>query len=112
MVKYEEYQINRTFHALSDPTRRKILKMVSAKSRKASELAQSFSMSFPAVSKHLKVLEQAYLIERQINGRVHTFILKEKAMKRAYNWIKFYEKFWISNLDNLNDFLTNKGEIE
>lgn len=105
MVKYSEEQINQLFHSLSDPTRREIIRLVARKDRNATELADSFNMSFPAVSKHLKVLEQAGFISRQVDGRIHRFKFNEKAMKAAYKWIKFYERFWLGQLDQLDQFL-------
>ena len=105
MVKYNEQQLNRIFHALADPTRRTILELVSKKECQASELAAVFDMSFPAISKHLKVLERAQLITRTIDGRIHHFQLQEQTMKEAYQWLKFYERFWLQKLDNLDKFL-------
>ncbi len=112
MVKQKEQHINDIFHALADPTRRKILKMLSEKDCQATELAQAFEMSFPAVSKHLKVLEKAQFIRRKVNGRIHRFYFEEKTMKEVYHWVKFYEKFWLQNLSNLDDFLNKKGRQE
>jgi DNA-binding transcriptional ArsR family regulator len=105
MVKYNREAIDCIFHALADPTRREIIEMVAVRDRRASELASSFDMSFPAVSKHLKILEGAGLIGRDVQGRVHRFRLRTKAMKQAHDWIHDYEKFWRSNLDRLDAFL-------
>lgn len=105
MVKYNEEHISHIFHALADPTRREILRLVSVKEKQVSELADSFHMSFPAVSKHLKVLEKAKLVRRQIDGRIHHISFEDKTMKKAYQWIKYYERFWQHSLDNLESFL-------
>ena len=105
MVKCKKQEISNIFHALADPTRREILKLVAKEQRQAGELAQVFSMSFPAVSKHLKVLEKAKFIKREVDGRIHRFYFQDKTMKEAYKWIKFYEKFWLKNLDQLDEFL-------
>ena len=105
MVKYSEKEISVIFHALADPTRREILKMVSKRNHQGSELAVAFDMSFPAVSKHLKVLEKSGFIRRDVDGRMHTFSFRKEKMKQAYQWIKSYEKFWLHNLDNLDQFL-------
>lgn len=112
MVKYNEEHITGIFHALSDPTRRKILNMVSQREKQVSELADSFDMSFPAVSKHLKVLEKARLIRRKIDGRVHYISFEDKTMKKAYQWIKHYERFWMHSLDNLENYLMKQKEGE
>ena len=108
MVKYNEQQITRIFHALADPTRRKIVAMVAQKEKRASELAESFQISFPAVSKHVKVLEQAQLIQRRVDGRMHRFRFNEKTMKKAYDWIAFYQRFWTERLDRLATFLEHQ----
>lgn len=108
MVKYNNKQMSAIFHALADPTRRKILSLVAKQERQASELAQAFQISFPAVSKHLKVLEKAQLIQRDINGRFHRFHFNEKTMKKAYDWIALYRKFWTERLDSLAAFLENQ----
>ena len=105
MVKYSEEQINQLFHSLADPTRREIIRLVAEKDRNATELAESFQMSFPAVSKHLKVLERAGFIRRHVDGRIHRFKFDQKAMQTAYKWIKFYERFWLGSLDQLDQFL-------
>lgn len=100
--------MNRIFQALADPTRREIIEMVADRDRQASELAATFEMSFPAVSKHLKVLESAGLIGRDVQGRIHRFRLRSEAMKQAHDWIHDYEKFWQANLDQLDTFLNRK----
>ena len=110
MVKYKKADVDQVFHALADPTRREIVEIVSKKERQASELAASFEISFPAVSRHLKVLEKAGLITREVHGRVHRFRLETDAMKQAYDWMHDYEKFWLTNLDQLDKFLKKRKE--
>jgi DNA-binding transcriptional ArsR family regulator len=105
MVKHSEKQLNRVFHSLSDPTRRKILEMVARRRHSATQLADSFRMSFPAVSKHLKILEEAGLLRRKIEGRVHWFSFEDKTMGTAQHWIQFYRRFWLDRLDQLNTIL-------
>jgi len=107
MVKYNEEKMNQIFHALADPTRREIIRLVSKKDCQASELAQRFQISFPAVSKHLKVLEKAEFIHRNVDGRIHRFAFNEKTMRTAYRWIDHYKKFWLKNLDQLGEFLNS-----
>ena len=110
MVKYSEEHISNIFHALADPTRREILNMVAHQEKQVSELADSFQMSFPAVSKHIKVLEKAKLIKRNIEGRVHHISFEDKTMKQAYQWIKYYERFWQHSLDKLANYLQEQDE--
>jgi DNA-binding transcriptional ArsR family regulator len=111
MIKYKSRNMNRIFHALADPTRRQILTLVSAQERQASEIAASFKVSFPAVSKHLKVLEEAELISRRVQGRVHRFRIRPRTMKRAHDWLEDYAPFWSTNLDQLEKYLNpRKGE--
>jgi len=105
MVKYYKDELSHTFYALADANRREILRQVTKEPRSASELAKRFDLSFPAVSKHLRILEEAGFIKRDIEGRVHTFRFEPKPMKKAFNWIKFYEYFWLQSLDRLDVYL-------
>jgi DNA-binding transcriptional ArsR family regulator len=97
--------LNRTFAALADPTRRRILEHLAQGDRCVTDLARPHRMSLPAVSKHLRVLERAGLIRRQRCGRVHQLKLEAKPMKDAQQWIEGYRRFWEDNLDRLDDYL-------
>jgi len=97
--------LNRTFAALADPTRRRILAHLAQGDRCVTDLAQPHAMSLPAVSKHLRVLEKAGLIRRRRYGRVHQLKLEAKPMKQAVHWIEEYRKFWEGSLDRLADYL-------
>lgn len=110
MVKQKDKRINRVFHALADSTRREILARVAIKECQASELASVFSISFPAVSKHLKVLEQSGLIKRDVQGRVHRFTLEAEALRQAHEWLDFYRQFWMGSLDNLDHYLKKNAK--
>lgn len=110
MVKYNSEQISDIFHALADPTRRQMLNMVSHRDLPATDFAEPFNISLPAISKHLKVLEKAKLIKREVKGRTHSFRFQGQEIKKAYQWIKEYEKFWTQNLDQLENFLTNSSK--
>ncbi|WP_455375635.1 ArsR/SmtB family transcription factor [Kaarinaea lacus] len=105
MVKYNNELLDATFGALSDPTRRAILARLSRGEAQVSELAEPFGMSLPAVSKHLRVLEKAKLITRQIDGRVHRLRINPKPLQSAQNWIEHYEKFWKQQLSSLETYL-------
>jgi DNA-binding transcriptional ArsR family regulator len=102
--------LNRTFAALADPTRRRILAHLARGDRCVTDLAKPYSMSLPAVSKHLRVLENAGLIRRKRYGRVHQLNLEAKPMQQAVRWIEEYRKFWEGSLDRLAEYLekTNK----
>jgi DNA-binding transcriptional ArsR family regulator len=86
MVEHSFTQLDNTFHAVSDPTRRAILKMLSKRQARVTEIAKSFPYSLNAISKHLKVLEQAGLIRREIKGREHICQLDPSPLQEASNW--------------------------
>jgi|SRR5579872_4538639 len=113
MVKHYSQQLDRTFFAVSDPTRRAILGNLAAKGRcSVLELAAPFNMSVPAISKHLKLLENANLINRQRQGRVHYLKLCPEPMREANDWLATYSQFWKMQLDSLQDYMLErvKGE--
>jgi len=105
MVKYSSKTLNRTFAALADPTRRRILAHLSRGDRCVTDLARPHDMSLPAVSKHLRVLEQAGLLRRRRYGRVHEMQLEAKPLKQAAQWVEEYRKFWEGSLDRLAAYL-------
>ena len=94
-----------TFSALSDPTRREILKRLSAGELSVGELAEPLEMSWPAVTKHLKVLEAAGLLKRRREGRRHVVNLDPAPIKGAQEWLEFYRQFWEGSLDQLAEYL-------
>jgi DNA-binding transcriptional ArsR family regulator len=98
--------LDRTFAALSDPTRRALLaRLVKEQSLSVSELAQPFSMSLPAIMKHLDVLSDAGLIAREKTGRTVACRLTAQPMEQAMNWLNRYARFWSENLDRLAAFV-------
>jgi DNA-binding transcriptional ArsR family regulator len=97
--------LNRTFAALADPTRRRILARLAHGDRCVTDLARPYAMSLPAVSKHLRVLENAGLIRRRRQGRVHSLKLEAAPMKQASQWIAEYRHFWEGSLDRLGEYL-------
>jgi DNA-binding transcriptional ArsR family regulator len=105
MVKYTSHPLDRTFAALSDPTRRAILARLAQGDASVSELASPFAMSLPAISKHLRVLEQAGLVERTKDGRVHRLRLVAHPLHEAAAWIAHYRRFWEQQLAALADYL-------
>ncbi len=104
MVKYETIQLNKIFSALSDPTRREMLARLAHGPSSVTELARPFSVSLPAVSKHLKVLEDAGLILREKDGQVRRCHLRPDALQEADAWISHYKKFWERQLDSLDHY--------
>jgi DNA-binding transcriptional ArsR family regulator len=105
MVKCSSRILDRTFGALADPTRRRILEHLAGGDRCVTDLARPHRMSLPAVSKHLRVLENAGLVRRQRDGRVHRLKLEAKPMREALAWIAEYRKFWEASFDRLDEYL-------
>jgi DNA-binding transcriptional ArsR family regulator len=106
MVKYQDHALDRTFAALSDPTRRALVARLSGRdSVSISELAQPFAMSLPAVMKHLDVLSDAGLITRNKSGRTVSCHLAAAPMEDAMNWLNRYLRFWNAQLDRLAAFV-------
>src|SRR4029453_13700244 len=105
MVKYSAQTLNRTFAALADPTRRRILAHLARGDRCVTHLARPHAMSLPAVSKHLRVLEKAGLLRRRRYGRVHEMQLDAKPLREAAQWVEEYRKFWDGSLDRLAAYL-------
>src|ERR1700733_4249499 len=105
MVKCSPQLLDRTFAALADPTRRRILEHLAGGDRCVTDLARPHRMSLPAVSKHLRVLEKAGLGPRARCGRVHSLKREAKPMQEAQAWIEKYRQFWETNFDRLDDYL-------
>ena len=106
MVYYQKPNLDRTFAALADPTRRALLARLSEKEDlSVSELAKPFSMSLPAIMKHLDVLSDAGLVGREKNGRIVSCRLRAEPMRDANDWLNRYQKFWTERLDRLAAFL-------
>jgi DNA-binding transcriptional ArsR family regulator len=109
MVKYYDTALDRTFAAVSDPTRRALLmRLAENESLSVSELAKPLPMSLPAVMKHLDVLNDAGLVTRMKNGRVMSCQLQAAPMEEAMQWLYRYQRFWTSQLDRLAAFVEDK----
>jgi DNA-binding transcriptional ArsR family regulator len=108
MVELQTLEMNSVFHALGDATRRQMLRDLAAGERTVSELAQPFAMSLAAASKHIKVLEGAGLIRREVKGRTHVCRLEPGPLASAHEWLGFYERFWNSRLDLLEQLLRDE----
>ena len=105
MVKYKGNSLDRKFHALSDETRRKILIMVLLTERTVSEISAEFLISMPAISKHLRVLEDSGLITRRKHGRKHFISGVRSAYGEVSILVNYYETFWTENLNSLAKYL-------
>ena len=101
MVNNQEEQLNAVFHALADPTRRAMVARLAQAPCGISELAAPFDMTLAAASKHIKVLEGAGLVVRNIQGRNHTCQLDTRPMHGGIEWLRHYEQFWNQRLDAL-----------
>ncbi|MCG2639120.1 ArsR family transcriptional regulator [Bradyrhizobium sp. CCBAU 11434] len=109
MVKYKDEALDRTFAALSDPTRRALLaRLVENENLSVSELAAPFPVSLPAIMKHLDVLTDAGLIVREKTGRTVSCRLTAQPMEQAMNWLNRYAQFWSESFDRLAAFVEDK----
>lgn len=97
--------MDQVFHALSDATRRNMLNSLAGGERTVSQLAEPFAMSLAAASKHIKALEHAGLIRREVRGRTHVCHLEARPLATAYQWLAQYSRFWNSRLDVLEQLL-------
>ena len=102
------------YSALSDSSRRSIVGRLAAEGElKVTDLARPFDISLNAVSKHIKVLEQAGLVRRRINGRDHWLSLRSEPLAAAHAWIGLYQRFWESRIDALERYLGDRtGDVE
>ena len=105
MVELETPQLNSVFHALGDATRRRMLRELAGGERTVGELAQPFAISLAAASKHIKVLENAGLIHREVRGRTHFCRLDPGPLASAHQGLSFYERFWTDRLEVLERLL-------
>lgn len=98
-------QLSLTFAAIADPTRRAILLRLSKGQAPVKELAEPFQMTQPAITKHLKVLEKAGLIERSRSAQMRPCRLRAKPLEEAASWIERYRTYWEESLDRLDEYL-------
>jgi DNA-binding transcriptional ArsR family regulator len=112
MVNDSSEQLTTVFSALADPTRRAILARLARGEASGTELAQPFSISVPAISKHLRVLKNAELIRHRKDGRTHLFRLAASPMREAADWLEHYRHFWEAQFDSLDTYLLATSEKE
>jgi DNA-binding transcriptional ArsR family regulator len=104
-------QLDTIFGALSDPKRRAVLRQLAAGEASISELSAPFGeMSFEGVSKHLRVLESAGLVQRTVKGRTHIFRLQPETLSAVDEWLQFYQQFWTNQFDALEAVLKSENE--
>ena len=105
MVEHDSHTLDTIFHALGDATRRAMLGELADGERTVGELAAPFTMSLAAASKHIRVLEGAGLIGREVRGRTHICRLDASHLATAHDWLGFYERFWTDRLAALDRLL-------
>src|SRR5207302_668062 len=108
MVELHAPPLDQVFHALGDPTRRQMLRELAGGERTVGQLAEPFAISLAAASKHIKALESAGLIRRQVRGRTHWCRLDPGPLASAHQWLSFYEQFWTDRLDVLERLLRDE----
>jgi len=102
MVELLAPELDSVFHALGDATRRRMLRELADGERTVGQLAQPFAISLAAASKHIRALEQAGLIRREVRGRTHMCRIDPGPLASAHEWLSFYERFWTGRLDQLD----------
>ena len=112
MVERMNVHLDSVFHALSDQTRRAMLRNLAAGERTISELAAPFDMSLAAASKHVKSLERAGLVARTIAGRTHTCRLNAGPLAEAQAFLRYYERFWTLRLDSLQEMFERTASAD
>jgi len=105
MVELQAPQLDSVFHALGDATRRRMLRTLAGGERTVGQLAEPFAISLAAASKHIKALESAGLIRREVRGRTHLCRLEPGPLASANEWLSFYQDFWSGRLDVLERLL-------
>lgn len=108
MVELQTARLDAVFHALGDATRREMLRALASGERTVSQLAEPFDMSLAAASKHIRALENAGLLRREVHGRTHVCRLEPGPLASAQQWLRFYEQFWTGRLDALDQLLRNE----
>jgi DNA-binding transcriptional ArsR family regulator len=112
VVELQTPSLDTVFHALGDSTRRRMLGALAGGERTVTELARPFAISLAAASKHIRALESAGLIRREIRGRTHVCRLEPGPLARAHEWLGFYERFWSERLAILERLLREEDAAE
>src|SRR6266481_2644953 len=106
------YSTAASFHALADPTRRAVLDLLRSGSQPAGQIARAFPVSRPAISKHLRLLRRAHLVQERREGRHRLYQLNPEPLKAVDSWLEQYRVFWQNNLTNLKAFVETEYEQE
>jgi DNA-binding transcriptional ArsR family regulator len=99
------YSPEATFSALADPTRRAVLDLLRKGSQPAGQIARAFPVSRPAISKHLRLLRKAHLVEQRREGRLRVYRLNPEPLRTVDHWLEHYRAFWQTSLNNLKAFV-------
>lgn len=108
MVEYRRPTLDRTYAAIAHPVRREILSRLRKGQARVTELAAPFDMSLAAVSKHIRVLEEADLVQRSVIGRDHYLAINARPLRTASSWLEGYREFWDRRLDRLESLLKER----
>lgn len=108
MGEYNPTQLDAVFGAMADATRRSILARLATGNARVTDVASAFPISLNSVSKHIRMLERAGLVERKVQGRDHILSLNAHAMAEADEWMSFYRQFWTDRLDALEKMVQRK----
>jgi DNA-binding transcriptional ArsR family regulator len=106
------YSSEATFSALADPTRRAVLDLLRTGSQPAGRIAQAFPISRPAISKHLRLLRRAHLVDERREGRLRVYQLNPEPLRAVDSWLEQYRAFWTQSLSNLKAFVEAEYEKE
>jgi DNA-binding transcriptional ArsR family regulator len=109
MVELQTPRLDAVFHALGDATRRQMLRDLAEGERTVGQLAEPFAISLQAASKHIKALENAGLVRREVRGRTHLCRLDAGPLASAHEWLSFYRRFWTGRLDMLERLLREEN---
>jgi DNA-binding transcriptional ArsR family regulator len=101
-----------TFQALADPTRRAVLDLLSRGSQRAGQIASAFTVSRPAISKHLRLLRRAHLVHEHREGRQRVYQLNPEPLRTVDSWLQQYRRFWSANLASLKAFVEAEHALE
>lgn len=111
MVEYPDSLLDSTYGALSHPVRRAVLRQLRTGEAKVTALAEPFEISLAAVSKHIRVLEEAELVRRSVLGREHRLTLNASALRPAARWLDAWEAFWDQRLEVLETKLRSRQPL-
>jgi DNA-binding transcriptional ArsR family regulator len=114
MMRYRTvtYSQEAAFGALADPTRRAVLDLLRSGTRPAGEIARAFPVSRPAISKHLRILRRAHLVQEHREGRLRLYRLNPEPLKAVDSWLEHFRSFWTASLENLKAFVESEYQKE